>query len=251
MSARIEAIPIRGLPEVSPGDRLPDLLLAALAGQRRRLRAGDVLVVKHKIVSKAEGRIVRLAEVTPSPRARRWARRWQHDARLIELVLREARCVVRSGHGVLITETRHGFICANSGVDLSNVDGGVSAVLLPLDPDASARRLHQALQRRTGRHIPVIIADSFGRPWREGLTEAALGVAGLRPLHDYRGRRDPHGYTLHATAECVADELACLAGLACGKLGRTPACIIRGFRYEPARGAARQILRPRTRDLFR
>lgn len=251
MSAHIEALPIRGLPEVGPGDRLPDLLLAALARQRRRLRAGDVLVVKHKIVSKAEGRIVRLAGVMPSPRARRWARRWQHDARLVELVLREARRVVRTGHGMLITETHHGFICANSGVDLSNVDGGESAVLLPLDPDASARRLHQALQRRTGRHIPVIIADSFGRPWREGLTEAALGVAGLRPLHDYRGRRDPHGYTLHATAECVADELACLAGLVCGKLGRTPACIIRGFRYEPARGAARQIIRPRARDLFR
>lgn len=247
----IHAIPVRGMPEIQPGDAIPELLLAALARNHTPLRAGDLLVVKHKIVSKAEGRIVRLADVKPSARARRWAKEANSDPRLIELALREARRVVRRGHGVLITETRHGFVCANSGVDLSNVDGGKSAVLLPRDPDASARALQAAIQRQTKLHVPVIIADSFGRAWREGLTEVALGVAGMDPLHDYRGRRDPQGYRLHATNECVADELACMAGLACGKLERAPACIIRGFRYKRARGMARTIIRPAELDLFR
>jgi coenzyme F420-0:L-glutamate ligase/coenzyme F420-1:gamma-L-glutamate ligase len=247
----ITAIPIRCIPEVRAGDSLAELLLAALRRQRQRLRAGDIVVVKHKIVSKSEGRTARLADVKPSARARRWAKRWKNDARLLEVALADARRVVRSGHGVLITETRHGFVCANSGVDLSNVDGGSTAVLLPLDSDASAERLRADLRRRLRLHIPVIVADSFGRPWREGLTEAALGVAGLEPLHDFRGRRDPHGYTLHATAEAVADELACLAGLACGKLQRTPACIIRGFPYKRGKGSGRELVRPAERDLFR
>ncbi len=244
------AIPIRGLPEVQRGDSLVELIVAALGRQRERLRAGDILVLKHKIVAKAEGSVVRLDTVAPSPRARRWAKQWKHDARLIELALREARRVVRFGHGVLITETHHGFICANSGIDLSNVDGGASAVLLPADPDASARRLSSALRRKLRVHIPVIVADSFGRPWREGLTEVALGAAGLRVLHDLRGQRDPFGYVLHATAEAVADEIACLAGLACGKLQRTPACIIRGFAYERARESGRKLVREREKDLF-
>jgi coenzyme F420-0:L-glutamate ligase / coenzyme F420-1:gamma-L-glutamate ligase len=249
VSSSITCVPIRGLPEVRSGDSLAELIVATT--RKQPLRAGDILVVKHKIVAKAEGRTVRLDAVTPSARARRWAKRWQHDARLVELALREARRVVRMKNGVLITETRHGFVCANSGVDLSNVDGGETAVLLPEDPDRSARRLHLSLKQKLGVHVPVIIGDSFGRPWREGLTEAALGSAGMRVLHDYRGRRDPHGYTLHATAEAVADELAALAGLACGKLERTPACIIRGFPYERATDTARRLLRPRKRDLFR
>lgn len=251
MLAAITCVPVRGIPEVRAGDALDEVLMAALRTQKLSLRDGDVLVLKHKIVAKAEGRTVRLDSVRPSARARRWARRWKHDARLVELALREAGRVVRMRNGVLITETRHGFVCANSGVDLSNVDGGATAVLLPEDPDRSARRLHLSLKRRLGVHVAVIISDSFGRPWREGLTEAAIGAAGLRVLEDYRGRRDPHGYTLHATAEAVADELACMAGLACGKLERTPACIIRGFRYERGRDTARRLLRPAARDLFR
>jgi coenzyme F420-0:L-glutamate ligase / coenzyme F420-1:gamma-L-glutamate ligase len=247
----IQVFAVRGMPEIRPGDALAELLLTALRRMRLPLRAGDIAVVKHKIVSKAEGRMVRLDTVAPSTRARRWAKRWRHDARIVELALRESKRVVRAGHGVLITETAHGFVCANSGLDLSNVDGGDTAVLLPADPDASARVLHRALRRSVRLHIPVIVADSFGRPWREGLSEVAIGAAGLRVLHDYRGQRDPFGYKLHATEEAVADELACMAGLACGKLERTPACIIRGFTYRRRKDSAQQLVRPAKMDLFR
>jgi coenzyme F420-0:L-glutamate ligase/coenzyme F420-1:gamma-L-glutamate ligase len=153
--------------------------------------------------------------------------------------------------GVIIAETRQGFVCANSGVDLSNVDGGTSAVLLPRDPDRSARALHRSLKRKLGLSIPVIIADSFGRPWREGLCEVAIGAAGLRVLRDFRGQRDPYGYRLRVTVEAIADELASMAGLVCGKLSRAPACIIQGFPYQPGRGRARDLIRPPARDLFR
>jgi coenzyme F420-0:L-glutamate ligase/coenzyme F420-1:gamma-L-glutamate ligase len=173
------------------------------------------------------------------------------DARVIELALREAKRVVRRQRGVLITETKHGFVCANSGVDVSNVDGGLHALLLPRDPDASAMRLHRELKRRTKVSVPVIVCDSFGRPWREGLTEAAIGVAGLKPIHDYRGHRDPHGYELRVSLHAVADELACAAGLLCGKLAETPFCIIRGFGYRPGRGSGRDLIRPAAYDLFR
>jgi coenzyme F420-0:L-glutamate ligase/coenzyme F420-1:gamma-L-glutamate ligase len=153
--------------------------------------------------------------------------------------------------GVLITETRHGFICANSGVDASNVDGGDSALLLPKDPDRSAARLRSQVKRALRVSVAVIISDSFGRPWREGLTEVAIGVAGMKPLLDYRGKRDPHGYQLRASYEAVADELACAAGLVCGKLNRTPVCIVRGFKYQPGRGTARGLIRAKKDDLFR
>jgi len=159
--------------------------------------------------------------------------------------------MVRKRQGVLITETQHGLVCANSGVDLSNVDGGSSAALLPPDPDRSASDLHKAIKKKTGLHIPVIVTDSFGRPWREGLTEVAIGAAGMRVFRDFCGRRDPYGYRLHSTLEAVADELACVSGLACGKLSRRPVCVIRGFPYQRGRGQARQIIRPAARDLFR
>ena len=159
--------------------------------------------------------------------------------------------MLRKKRGVLITETRHGFICANSGVDVSNVDGGQNAVLLPASPDRSAMELHRELKQRLKLHIPVIISDSFGRPWREGLTEVAIGIAGMKALHDDRGRRDPHGYKLRVSLDAVADELACAAGLLSGKLNRTPFVIIRGFRYQPGRGSYRDLLRPAERDLFR
>jgi len=152
---------------------------------------------------------------------------------------------------VLITETRQGFICANSGVDVSNVDGGRHALLLPTDPDGSARKLHLALKKQTKLLIPVLITDTFGRPWREGLVDFCIGIAGMSPLRDDRGRRDPHGYTLHASLEAVADELAAAAGLVCGKLNRTPACIVRGFSYQSARGRTFDLLRPAASDLFR
>jgi coenzyme F420-0:L-glutamate ligase/coenzyme F420-1:gamma-L-glutamate ligase len=215
-----------------------------------RLHDGDILVVKHKVVSKAEDRKVALDSVKPSAAARRFAAENGVDARVTEVALREAKRVVRKKH-ILITETEHGFVCANSGVDVSNVDGGKTAVLLPLDPDRSAARIHRQLKKRTGLHIPVIIADSFGRPWREGLCEAAIGVAGMKVIHDYRGSVDPYGYRMHATEEAVADELASVAGLVCGKDSRVPACIIRGYSYRQGNGSARQLVRPAERDLFR
>lgn len=247
----MQVIPVRLEDEVRPGDSLADLLLSALKATRQKLRAGDIVVVKHKIVSKAEGQLVKLESIRPSAWSRAWARRYKLDARVTELALREAQRVVRRKHGVLITETRHGFICANSGVDVSNVDGGDNALLLPEDPDRSAASLHRELRRRLKLSVPIIISDSFGRPWREGLTEAAIGVAGMRAIHDYRGRRDPHGYALRVSLHAVADELACAAGLLCGKLAQTPFCIVRGFGYRPGPGRARDLIRPAAYDLFR
>jgi coenzyme F420-0:L-glutamate ligase/coenzyme F420-1:gamma-L-glutamate ligase len=246
----IQAIPVRGLPDVKPGESLPELILSAIAAAGDELRVGDILVLKHKIISKAEGRIVRLEDVKPSRKAIATATRNSTDPRVIELALREARRVLRDKH-VLITETQHGFVCANSGVDVSNVDGGVSAVLLPADPDKSAARIHRELKKRTALHIPVIIADSFGRAWREGLCDIAIGVAGMRVTRDYRGKRDEYGYKLHATEEAVVDELAAMAGLVSGKSQRVPACIIRGYAYARGAGSARQLVRPAKKDLFR
>lgn len=249
--AELRVIPIPLADEILAGDSLADKLLEALRRRKLRLRAGDILVVKHKIVSKAEGRVVDLATIEPSPESVDWAKQYGLDARVIELALRESRSVIRRKNGVLITETHHGFLCANSGVDVSNVDGGAHALLLPEDPDRSAASLRRALKRRTGVAVPVIITDSFGRPWREGLTEFAIGIAGMKALRDDRGRRDSHGYELRASVEAVADELACAAGLVCGKLNRAPACLVRGFRYEPGPGRVGDLLRPASTDLFR
>lgn len=250
-SCEIRIIPVPLPDDVLPGDDLGEKLAAALRHQKLKLQDGDIVIVKHKIISKAEGKVVPLANVKPSRAARSWSRRSGVDARVIELALSESKRTVRRKRGVLITETEHGFVCANSGVDVSNVDGGNSAVLLPKNPDHSAENLRSKLQKLFRVKIAVIISDSFGRPWREGLTEVAIGVAGMKPFIDYRGKRDAHGYKLHATAEAVADELACAAGLVCGKLNRTPVCIVRGFRYHPGRGSARDLIRPAKNDLFR
>ncbi len=250
-SSTLRIFPIALRDEIRPGDSLPDKLLQAMRHPKLSPRAGDILIVKHKIVSKSEGQLVPLDKIKPSAASRTWAKRYKLDARVTELALAESRRVVRRKRGVLITETQHGLICANSGVDASNVDGGRHALLLPKDPDRSAAKLHGALKKRLHLSIPVIITDSFGRPWREGLTEVAIGVAGMQALHDYRGDRDPHGYPLRVTIEAVADELACAAGLVCGKLARTPACIIRGFQYRSGRGRAKDLIRPAATDLFR
>lgn len=247
----VRIIPVALSDEVRPGDSLPEKLIAALKKARISLATRDVLVVKHKIVSKAEGQLVRLDTIRPSAASRAWARKYKLDARVTELALRESRRVIKRKNGVLITETRHGFICANSGVDVSNVDGGEHALLLPKDPDRSAERLRAAVKKKLGVAVAVIITDSFGRPWREGLTEVAIGVAGMKAIEDYRARRDPHGYELRVTLDAVADELACAAGLVAGKLRRTPFVIIRGFPYEPGRGSYRSLLRPAAQDLFR
>ncbi len=250
-TGEIRLLPLRVQGEIRVGDSLSDKLLAAAKRNGLRVQEGDVLVVKHKIVSKAEGALVALHEIRPSASSRVWGRRFGVDARVTELALRESRRVVRRRRGVLITQTKHGFVCANSGVDVSNVDGGKNAVLLPEDSDRSAAKLRTEIKKKTGAAVAVIISDSFGRPWREGLTEVAIGVAGMRPLVDYRGRRDPHGYSLHATVDAVADELACAAGLVCGKLAGTPACIIRGFAYRKSKGSGRELIRPAKLDLFR
>jgi coenzyme F420-0:L-glutamate ligase/coenzyme F420-1:gamma-L-glutamate ligase len=246
----LRAIPVHGIPDVKAGDSLAEIILAALTPASLQLSAGDILVLKHKSVAKAEGRVVPLDSVKPSRRALATGRRNNTDARAVELALREAKRVLRDEH-VLITETQHGFVCANSGVDVSNVDGGKSAVLLPEDPDASAATIHRKLKKLTRLHIPVIISDSFGRAWREGLCDVAIGVAGMRALRDYRGRRDDYGYTLRATEQAVADELAAMAGLIAGKDARVPACIIRGYVYLRGGGSARQLVRPADKDLFR
>jgi coenzyme F420-0:L-glutamate ligase / coenzyme F420-1:gamma-L-glutamate ligase len=255
-TGEIRVIPVPFDDEISPGDDLAEKLRTALRYQKLQLQAGDILVIKHKVVSKAEGQIVELSSVKPSRAAKDWAKKVGTDARLVELVLRESRRVVRkkmlgNERGVLITETRHGLVCANSGVDASNVDGGDRAVLLPRNPDRSAARLRSRIKKMFGVSVAVVISDSFGRPWREGLTEVAIGIAGMKPLLDYRGKRDPHGYQLRASYEAVADELACAAGLVCGKLNRTPVCIVRGFAFQRGRGSGRDLIRAKENDLFR
>jgi len=250
-SHELRAIPVHGVGEIQKGDCLADVLLRAFAAQSSQPQDGDILVVKHKIVSKAEGRLVPLSSVQPSDVAMKWASEYELDPRVVELAMRESVRIVRQQNGVLITETGSGLICANSGVDVSNVDGGTSAVLLPGNPDDSAHQLYCELQDKLGFCVPVIISDSFGRPWREGLCDVAIGVAGMKPLSDFRGQHDPHGYELHASVEAVADELAAMAGLACGKLTGTPACIIRGFAFSGESGSARELVRPAERDLFR
>lgn len=218
---------------------------------RLQLAPGDILVITHKIVSKSEGQLISLDEVNPRVSAAKWAARHGYDARVVELAIREGAHILRQSHGVLITQTRHGWICANSGVDVSNVDGGHSAALLPRDADASARRIFRAINKRLGFAVPVLITDTFGRPWREGLAEAAIGLAGMKAFRDYRDRRDVHGYKLRVSLEAAADELAGMAGLACGKLTSQPACIIRGFQYTAGAGRATDLIRPAKRDLFR
>lgn len=250
-SQGLQIIPVGFPDEIRPGDSISKKLLHAVRHHRLSIKAGDILVVKHKVVSKAEGQFVDLAEIKPSASSRAWARRYKLDARVTQLALSQSQGVIRRKRGVLITETRHGFICANSGVDVSNVDGGKRALLLPDAPDRSATQLHREIKKQLRLDVPVIITDSFGRPWREGLTEVAIGLAGMKALHDFRGARDPHGYPLRVSIEAVADELACAAGLVCGKLARTPACIIRGFGYQRGKGNARDLIRPAAADLFR
>ena len=247
----LRAIPIEGIGEVRPGDDIAALILTALRAKRKNLIQGDIIVVTHKIVSKSEGLIVPLASVRPSRDAEQWSEKFRLDSRITQIARDESARVVKRAHGVTITETRHGFVCANSGVDASNVDGGHSVVLLPRNPDRSAQNIYRALKNRVGFALPVIISDSFGRAWREGLTEVAIGLAGMKAFRDSRGARDPYGYKLKVTLEAVADELASMAGLACGKLTCIPACIIRGYNYQPGRGRARDLIRPAERDMFR
>ena len=250
MPARYEVIAVEGLPEIRRGDALAPLIVEAARRQATPLEARDLLVVSQKIVSKTEGRIVYLADVTPSPETLRVAEEIGRDPRLIEVILRESRRVVRKDKGVLIVETHHGLVCANAGVDQSNVDAD-TACLLPEDSDRSARGLRERLRALTGHDLGIIIADTFGRPWREGLTNVAIGVAGLEPLKSYLGEKDPAGHVLQATILAIADELSSAAEPIMGKLDRIPVVIIRGLDWPRGESGSRPLLRDPARDLFR
>jgi coenzyme F420-0:L-glutamate ligase / coenzyme F420-1:gamma-L-glutamate ligase len=251
---RLEVWALDGVPEIRPGDDLAALLVAALRGvpEALPLREDDVLVVTQKVVSKAEGAIVDLTTITPRAEAVEFARRWDRDPRQLEVVLREARRVVRWQNGVLITETPQGFVCANGGVDASNVgpDSGNIVTLLPADPDASADRIRAAVHAAFGVDVPVIVSDSFGRPWRWGITDVAIGVSGMKPIDDMRGTPDADGRVMKSTIRATADEIATAAELAFGKTARRPAAIVRGA--QPTRGEGRiaHVLMPREFDLF-
>jgi coenzyme F420-0:L-glutamate ligase / coenzyme F420-1:gamma-L-glutamate ligase len=247
----VQIFPLPGLPEIRPGDNLTRLIIGAVRMREFRVAAGDVFVIAQKIVSKAEGRIVSLNSIDSSARAAKWAQEWGKDPRVIELVLREAKRIIRMERGVIVAETRHGFVCANAGIDLSNADEG-TAILLPDDPDASARALQTLLGEALGIGIDIgiIISDTFGRPWREGLVNVALGVAGVDALTDYRGERDANGKLLQATIIALADELASAAELVMGKADRVPVAIIRGVAKGEG-GSGRDLIRPEEKDIFR
>jgi len=249
MPPRYEVIGIDGIGEVRAGDDVARIVREAAARQGTPLANGDLLVISQKIVSKSEGRLLRLADVTPSPVALSMAAGLGRDPRLVEVILRESRRVVRMDRGVLVTETHHGWVCANAGVDQSNVDADMVA-LLPEDPDRSARGLRDAW-RAAGIEVVVIIADTFGRPWREGLTNIAIGVAGFAPLRSYLGERDPAGRPLQATILAIADELAAAAEPVMGKLDRVPAAIVRGVSLTASEEGSKPLLRDPARDLFR
>jgi coenzyme F420-0:L-glutamate ligase/coenzyme F420-1:gamma-L-glutamate ligase len=250
MPPRVTITGLDGIPEVQPGDDLAALILEGVAASGEALQDGDLLVVTHKIVSKAEGQLIDLRDITPSDLARRHAEKWAKDARQIEVVLREAARIVRMERGLVIAETRHGFICANAAVDNSNVQPDF-VCLLPEDADASAARIREGIRERTGLDVPVIVSDSFGRPWRYGIVNVAIGVSGLNPLADYRGQQDTFGQTMHASILAVADELASAAELVAYKFDSRPVALIRGYEFTRAEGSYRELLMDPTRDLFR
>lgn len=232
------------------GDDLGKILMACARKHGVSMLDGDIIVVKQKVVSKSEGRLVRLDAVVPGGKAKSLAKSQGKDPRLVELVLREANRVVRVGHGVIITETRHGFVCANSGVDQSNVGRGFVA-LLPRDPDRSAKKLRLEVEKASGRRLAVVVSDTFGRPWRDGQTDVAIGCSGILPLVPYAGKKDKFGYELRVTEPSVADEVAGAAELVMGKLKGIPAAIVRGAEYVRGEAGVRSMIMPRERDLFR
>ncbi len=250
-SRRIEVFGLSGIPEIRTGDDLAALALDACERDGAALLDGDVFVFTQKVVSKSEGRIVSLATIEPSALALRFGNESGRDPRLVELVLREARRVVRMDQGVLVTETRHGLVCANSGVDASNIEEEDSVCLLPEDPDRSAEGLRSALAARTGKRLAVIVTDTFGRPWREGQVNVAIGIAGMDPIVDFRGHLDPRGRKLQVSEIAVVDEIAGAAELVMGKLDRVPVALVRGYSFEPGEGGMRRLIRDRALDLFR
>ncbi len=250
-ATQLSIIGLRAVREIHPGDDLAELVATVAAQSGVTLADGDVLVVTHKAVSKSEGRLLDLRTVEPSPFALQFAATWGRDPRQIEVVLRESVRIVRMDRGLIISQTRHGFVCANAGVDQSNVPSQDVVCLLPADPDASAAALRAALRERVGADVAVIVSDSFGRTWRQGIVNVAIGVAGLAPLADYRGQPDNSGRVMTSTVMAVADELAAASELVTGKLDRCPFAVVRGYRYQRAEGSARQIVLDPAMDLFR
>ena len=251
MTSDVRIIGLEAPPNIAPGADLARIIVKSAADRGILLDRTDILVVTHKIVSKAEGQLVDLGTITPSPFAVEVGRTQDKDPRLVELVLRETRRVVKMDQRTIISETRHGLVCANAGVDESNVAGGGTGTLLPVDSDASARRLRQDIQKLAGVELAVVISDTFGRPWRDGFVNVAIGVAGMEPLRDYRGAPDTEGHVLKATVLAIADELASAAELVMGKLENVPVALIRGYAYTPGEGNAAQMVRPPDKDLFR
>lgn len=247
----VSLIPVVGMPEVRPGDDVAAQVVRALAEAGESLRDGDVLAVAQKVVSKAEGRVRRLADVAPGPQAAKMAAESGKDARIIEVVLGETRRIIRWQRGVLIVETHHGFVCANAGVDHSNAGAPDTVVLLPVDPDASAARIRERIRALAGVDVPVVVTDTFGRAWREGHQNVAIGISGLRALRRYVGEFDPEGYELRVTEIAVADEIASATELVMGKLDRRPAAIVRGLRLPAGEESAREYVRPAAKDMFR
>jgi coenzyme F420-0:L-glutamate ligase / coenzyme F420-1:gamma-L-glutamate ligase len=251
VTARLELIALDGIGEVEPGDDLAGLIAGALDASGLTLADADCVVVTQKVVSKAEGRLVELSSVEPSPMAIAWAERWNKDPRQVELVLRESAEVVRMAPGgLIVSRTRHGFVCANAGVDVSNVGGGEVASLLPVDPDASARAIRDGLKARTSAAPAVIVSDSFGRPWRNGIVNVAVGSAGIEAVRDLRGDPDAAGRVMQATVIAVADELASAADLAGGKVEQRPVVLVRGYAWRPSEAGATVLVMDRERDLF-
>ena len=252
MNDIVQIIGVRGLPIIKAGDNLAELICQAAEKQGTPIQDGDIIVVSHIVVSRAEGRVVDLNNVEPSPFAAQLAEELNKDARLVEVILRESRGIIRMGDGKLITKTKHGFICANSGVDKSNVPGQNIVALLPENPDDSAQKIREEIKRIIGRDVAVIISDTHGRPLREGEINIAIGVAGIKPIRDRRGEKDLFGYTLRVKRAAIADELASAAELVMGQANEgIPAAIIRGYRYPRSEEArATELIRPREKDLF-
>jgi coenzyme F420-0:L-glutamate ligase/coenzyme F420-1:gamma-L-glutamate ligase len=248
----LRILPLRGFGDITPGADLGLLISQSLQQQHLVPQADDILVVTQKIVSKAEGQLVNLADIEPSAFALDIAAQSGKDARHVEVVLREAKRIVRMDRGILVCETRHGFVCANAGVDESNVNGAHMLTLLPEDSDRSAREIRQRFSELNGSIAPaVIISDTWGRPWRQGQVNMAIGLAGMEPMTDYRGQHDAYGYELRASVIAIADELAAAAELVMGKIDQVPVALIRGYSYQPAEGSINSMLRDSSQDMFR
>ena len=252
MPPEIRVIGIQGMPEVQSGDDIAAQIMDAAQAQDTAIEAGDVVVVTQKVVSKAEGRVISIDSVEASPLALAITEGHRRDPRHTELILRESKRIVRMDRGVILSETYHGFNCANAGIDASNIPGSGTVALLPVDPDASARRVRDAVRARLGVDVAVVISDTFGRPWRNGAVNIAIGVAGINPMLSYVGQEDEHGNMMYTTVICVADELAATAELVTGKVDAVPVALVKGYAYEPMEDASHwALVRDPDKDLFR